>query len=347
MVEQICPNITPVFRHGGTAWPRPSAFYSHHRQLPAESSCLLRLHPGLCLPARSLSSVDWASVSGFVLLDLSNFIQNCIVGLHRKEVQELLDSWNALPNEPTERQRYGRELLETLLRRDKEFLICRRNEYLDFPGESVYFLTRLTPLTFIHFFISDYPIKVLPYPEGAATAELPDILHDILSIPENSAGKDVDAIITSTSGFVEEVVSGRKMVSNFLKYTDKKTNQIYENLALPFSVPIQREVCSSTNCGVGRIDTSTLIPDMFYGKGKILLVDPNGWSSTFIVAPAYTPMHNDHYYSGQVIAHQLGDKASLIIASLLFNCSQILGFRPGSSVRLPKRIWISGFQISL
>ena len=158
--------------------------------------------------------------------------------------------------------------------------------------------------------VLDFDVKVLAYPAKEHVARLSDALHDLLAIPENSRGADIDAIITSTAGLVKEVVSGQDMVENFIRFVDNKTKENYERVCLPFSAPIHRDGCSFNKLGVGRIDTTMLIPDFLLTRSELLLPDPVGWSSTFSVGPAYTPIHHDHWFSGQIIAHQFGHKVS-------------------------------------
>ena len=117
---------------------------------------------------------------------------------------------------------------------------------------------------------------------------------------------------------MREVVSGREMVNEMASYMQNRTEETFKHICLPFSAPIRRESCSTTGCGLGKIDTACLIPAYLTANGVIFIADPVGWSTTVSVPPSYTPAHHDHWFSGQVVAHQFGNKVSFLLLRSVF-----------------------------
>lgn len=159
-------------------------------------------------------------------------------------------------------------------------------------------------------------MKILPYPRGQPVAEYLDAVHDIATIGSGTAGQSVDTVVTSEAELFEGNVSGRTMTSYLSHYNFNPTPTNYKRLRLPFSAPIPCP-CSSSGLGIGRVDTARLVPNRFYAQEEGFIPSETGWRSALVPSPSFTPIHNDHWLSGQIMAHMFGKKVRVAFQSFL------------------------------
>jgi len=134
-----------------------------------------------------------------------------------------------------------------------------------------------------------------------ADVSLQDALHDLSRIP---AKEHADIVCMKTAELLKKnkTPSGVEMERNLLRYMETRDEKDFDKLRLPLSMS-QKKACEVTKKGLSKWNPIPHIPEnLRWASGN------EEWKTALVASPAFTPVHADHIFCGQMMAHLFGHK---------------------------------------
>ena len=236
----------------------------------------------------------WVFVGGYYFRLLT--FSDC-EGLHRDKIDTLISEWEKLS--AVSPQIRGMAVLKALREREKPFLFAEGE--FDFPGE-IWRILKMCGLTC--FLRVDHPFKAVPLKDIGNRVSLQDALYDLSRINEEQHA-DIVWLQTSEMLSTAKSPSGVEMERDLLRYMQTRKDEDFARMRLPLSIPHNTR-CKDTSKGLLNWDPSPHIPEnMRWASWN------EEWKSALVAAPAFTPVHADHIFCGQMMAHLFGHKVWL------------------------------------
>jgi hypothetical protein len=130
-----------------------------------------------------------------------------------------------------------------------------------------------------------------------------------MKLPQGYGG--LSEVLLSNSCFAPTKLPGAEMANRLIKYFASKTHEDYDQVHVPFNVPVWPADDRNEHCGIGRVDLNALIPSPFRERDRIFQVGREDWSTALVAGPAVTTMHWDHVICGQIMPHFFGKKVRI------------------------------------
>ena len=102
-------------------------------------------------------------------------------------------------------------------------------------------------------------------------------------------------------------ISGSDMVNVMVDYLANKTADTLQKVVLLLSTLISKAKCGLMNAGLGKVDMNMLVLPIFRIESRIFLPDSKeGWTSRFLIPPAFSKMVHEDHICGCVRTHLFG-----------------------------------------
>ena len=103
------------------------------------------------------------------------------------------------------------------------------------------------------------------------------------------------------------LISGSDMVNVIVDYLANKTADILQKVVLLLFILISKAKCELMNAGLGKVDMNMLVLPIFRIESRIFLPDSKeGWTSRFLIPPAFSKMVHEDHICGCVRTHLFG-----------------------------------------
>ncbi|KAF9476160.1 hypothetical protein BDN70DRAFT_935262 [Pholiota conissans] len=215
------------------------------------------------------------------------------LGLHRDAIAELKREWDLF--QLGDHCKTGSKVFQALLDRDAEFILCDS-----------------------FFNVSDYGIKIHPYPKTQPVPTIADALKDVLRYKGDN---HVKLIALHNGRISKKHCEGPEIVDKIIAYLASKSEKDYKSVVYPLTLPVYRLENQSIPIGIGKVNLKSLIPPEFRQSEHIFHIDREDWTTALVPKPSLDFMHFNHILCGQIMPHFFGKKIWIMCPHTPLNMS--------------------------